>query len=201
MQIIFTCKQLAWLMTRHRWCLVDSITSTFIRLALWVCRRPGGRVVHLPRMWGIQISQQPDFETNGNMKTPSDNVKVLVAQDRSHHKRDLHIVHQLRHQRRPGANLQDLKGQIKQLWADLAQERTVSLHVSRLGGVGGCHTLRAWDHLCTHTANLEVRLIWCCLILIRHCDTVTWLFSTCRFISLPQLTFFLLPSMIQYQIE
>lgn len=81
------CKEL-----RHLGWVVDawnSITNTwsFIDVALWVCMRPGGCVIHLPRKWGIWMSPWPNVGTNGHVRALTHVMKVLFTQDRPHQRR------------------------------------------------------------------------------------------------------------------
>lgn len=64
----------------------------------------------------------------------------------------------------PSANQQDLEGQLQKLWADVLRERTQQLY----------HSLPRLS---------LTRWIW----YWSRCETVTWPFTMCRFISFPSL--------------
>lgn len=212
-------------MTRHRRCLVDILdnvmSSTFIRVALWVCMRPGDRVVLVGKVLVAQDRPQQDrifilsiryyctpwhpclgwwlsvllnhewplyvcvcgAERRGSILPMlwRDTSGIMGYDFRSlllgsqgtlraqHYVSDIlrphapwyslsarqtvscggppsHIEHmwvQLGHQHRASANLQDLKGQLQQLWADLSQHAYTACIQARRGW--GCHTLLAGD--------------------------------------------------------
>lgn len=84
---------------------------------------------------------------------------------------------------RPIANIQDLKGQLKQLWANLLQG------IQRLYNFLMHHTSACINWHATNSVSILPTLLsdWSDidLILIWHWETATWPFSTCRYISFP----------------
>lgn len=76
-----------------------------------------------------------------------------------------HVWNQLGHQLRTSANLQDLEGQLQQLWAESIQRPYNSLSHQITGCIQAqeWHTQLTWDQKCARTANTIICLIWHCL--------------------------------------